>query len=95
MITSIWILFTIVWPLSRFSRLRDPEVQASYGALYDGIRTSSRIPMLYTAVFCIRRLLLVLVLLKLEDHPVILIYVYLAMFTGNFLYLVHGHAHMD
>ena len=24
MITSIWILFTIVWPLLRFSRLRDP-----------------------------------------------------------------------
>ena len=51
--------------------------------------------MLYIAVFCIRRLLMVLVLLKLQDHPVMLIYAYLAIFTMNFVYLVHARAQIE
>jgi len=45
--------------------LSKKHVQKKFGSMYDGIRTTSLLPALYTTVFSVRRLVIVLVLLVL------------------------------
>ena len=57
----IWIIFATAFPLVRFDRLANEDVKGKFSSLYDQTRISSRFPALYTAVFCVRRLLMILI----------------------------------
>jgi len=66
-----------------------------FGSLYEGVRTSSALPAIYIAVFCMRRLGMVLAIVFLKEKPVTMIYTYLAIFSLNWIYLVHARANED
>ena len=63
--------------------------------MFDEIRTTSRISAIYTGIFCLRRLILVILLVNLHDRPFSLIYAFLLVFTLNFIYLVHARANTE
>jgi len=59
------------------------------------MRTTSALPVLYTAVFSLRRFLMILTVLLLKERPVILIYVLLVVFSFNFVYLYYARSHTE
>ena len=64
--------------------------------MYDGIRVKNSIACLYTTVFCLRRLLIVLALMFLTGrNPYVLIYTFLIIMSLNYLYLVEANAHTN
>ena len=70
-------------------------MQDKYGSMYDGMRTESPTSSLYTSVFCIRRLLIVIVLLYVRGNEFLLIYMYLLIFSVNFFFLAEAQAHTE
>ena len=81
---------------------------AKFGSLYDGIKTDSRLAAVYSAVFCLRRFLIVCALLYFRDRSTEikgyenssmlkanLLYSYLLIFTLNYIYLVHAKANTE
>ena len=64
--------------------------------MYDGVRAHNLTAALFTTVFCIRRLVMVLALLLMKDgDPFTLIYIYLLIMSLNFFYLVVASAHTE
>ena len=92
---ATWILFAMIYPLVRRSKLQDEATREKFGAMYDGIKTESALPAVYTAVFCLRRLLMVLAFVRLKDEPVTMLYVFLGIFTLNFTYLTNARANTE
>ena len=64
--------------------------------MYEDIKTNKVIPALYTTVFCIRRLCLVLVILLLKDKgDTVLIYAFIFICSANFVYLTRAMANNE
>lgn len=64
--------------------------------MYDGVRVKNLTACLYTTVFCLRRLLIVLALMFLTGrNPYVLIYTFLIILSLNYLYLVEANVHTN
>ena len=90
----LWVIFAIAFPLCRFKSLENEDVKDRFSSLYDQIRTTSKLSALYTAVFCIRRMLMVVIYLVYEEDPVSMLFAFMLLFTVNFIYLVHARANL-
>ena len=67
-----------------------------FGSMYLDINIDRMLAILYTAIFSLRRVLLVLFLLWLQPRKMVtLIYIYLALYSLNFWYLTHAWPHIE
>ena len=64
-IIVVWPIFMIVFLYKKRDRLEEKEFKTKVVSMYSGIKTKKFVALIYTAVFCIRRLLLVCALLAL------------------------------
>ena len=95
-ILVLWIVFATVYPTLNKSKLEEPTFKRKFGSLYTGISTKRCIAIIYTAVFCLRRLALVLFLLWLgKSKDQALIYAYIAIYSAFLLYLSHAWPNED
>ena len=69
----IWNIYTILFPIIKFKNLEDNALKQKHGVLYDNIKTNSVFPVLNTGAFCLRRFLLVIVLLVFKEKPYVLL----------------------
>ena len=88
----ILIGFFIIWStcfiICNRGILEEVEVQAKYGSMYEDIKTNKLTSALYSTVFCIRRLCLVLAILLLKDKgDLVLVYAFIFVCSANFVYL--------
>ena len=90
-----WIIFSMIYPLVCRHKLQDKDVIERFGAMYEGIKTDRALPAVYTSVFCLRRFMMVMALVFLKDSPFTMIYLYLAIYTANFTYMVHAAANEE
>ena len=96
----ILIGFFIIWSACFIScnrgRLEEEAVQDKYGSMYEDIKTNKHTSALYTTVFCIRRLCLVLAILFLRDRgETVLIYAFIFICSVNFVYLTRAMANNE
>ena len=71
-ISLLWILcigflvYSLAFPYGYFESLADPKFRAKFGSLYTGVRTDSRVTVLYSFVFLLRRLVFALIVIFLD-----------------------------
>lgn len=90
-----WTIFIIAFPIRKLKDLSKDYLRDRFGSLYLGIRTIGVVQVLYTAVFCLRRLAMVLALLYLNRLPMTLLYTFMGIFTINLTYLAHARANEE
>ena len=95
MVITLWLIFSMTFLLCRHKRLEEEEIKEKYGAMYESIKIGRVLPAIYTPVFCFRRFAMVVTLIYLKQYPFCLIYTYLAIYTINFIYLVHAKANEE
>lgn len=90
-ILVLWIIFASFYIVMKQQNLEEPTFKRKFGSLYTGLNTNHRPAIMYTAVFCLRRLLLVLCLLWFDqNHNQVMIFVYIAIYSAFFIYLSHA-----
>mmetsp|Transcript_44219 Transcript_44219/g.58692 ORF Transcript_44219/g.58692 Transcript_44219/m.58692 type:complete len:196 (+) Transcript_44219:538-1125(+) len=102
-ITRIVLLALIVsWPficaiilLSQNNRLEEPRFRRKCVSMYNGLRTKRKVALLYTSLFCMRRLLLVCSLLALQSRQVWLIIAFNGLQSGYFWYMALVRPHTE
>mmetsp|Transcript_26034 Transcript_26034/g.34835 ORF Transcript_26034/g.34835 Transcript_26034/m.34835 type:complete len:105 (+) Transcript_26034:254-568(+) len=63
---GFWLIFAFVLPLWKRDKLQDDDMVEKYGAMYEDIKTDSALPAVYSAVFSLRRALMIFALLYLR-----------------------------
>ena len=74
-----WPIFLILFLYNKRNKVNDQTFKAKVVSMYSGIKTKKFQALMYTAIFCLRRLLLVCILLVLQDHRIWLILAYQAL----------------
>ena len=84
----IWPIFLILFLYSYRNKVNEPDFRAKVVSMYGGIKTTKFSSLIYTSLFCLRRLLLVCILLVLQNHSVWLILCYNGLQSFYFWYMV-------
>jgi len=63
-------------------------LQASYGSFYDGIKQDSLWHLLCTFYFTVRRLLLLVSVVMLSDHPGFQVIIFIFLSKLNIIYII-------
>ena len=73
----------VIWPFAmtallyfKRSKLTEPSLKRKLNSLFDGIKINKFSALMYTSIFCIRRLLIVCILLVLKEKGVWIVYGY-------------------
>ena len=91
---------TVMWPIALIaflykwrSQVNEKDFQDKYLSIYQGIKTEHFAALIYTSVFSIRRLFLVLTLLALHNHDYWLILAYNVIQSAYFIYMATVKPH--
>ena len=95
-VIGVFIIWSACFITCNREALEQEEVQSKFGSMYEDIKTDKLTSALYTTVFCIRRLLLVLALLFLKEKgETVIIYAFLLICSCNFAYLTRAMANNE
>ena len=99
-IRIVLLVITVIWPFSviaflwKWRSLVDSKnFQEKYLSIYQGLKSDKFPALVYTPIFCIRRLFLVLTLLALNRHDYWLILAYNVIQSLYFVYIVLVRPH--
>ena len=77
----------MIFLYSKRDNLKKQSFNQKFKSMYSGIKTKYFSALMYTPVFCLRRLMLVCALLLLQEHSVWLIYAFNLLQSLYFLYI--------
>jgi len=72
-------IFILVFYTKNFSKLKEPEFEAKYGSVYEGLKLKSRSSLVYNCYFVIRRCFFMLTSLILYGHVLLQLFIVILM----------------
>ena len=100
-ILVVWIIWSAVWLILNRDRLNEKEFHRKHGTLYHQYETEffpTKLQLLYASISCLRRLLLVLILLLFKMYKwgtIWLVMSYLILYTVYFAYFSKAHPNYE
>ena len=95
-VLGLWLIWSTCFITRNRKNLKKDEYESKFGSMYEGIKTKKLVSALYTSVFCLRRMLLVLALLFLKEFDeFVMIYAFLFICSANFVYLTMAMANTE
>ena len=91
----IWPFFLCVFLCVKRNQLDQAEFKRKFISMYSGLKLKKLASLMYTPVFCVRRLLLVCTLLALQQNAVWLVLAFNAIQSLYFWYITHAKPHAD
>ena len=86
-IICIWPFFAVVFLCLKRKKLEDRSFKTKCGSMYNGLKTYANGALLYTSIFCIRRFLLVVALLRMQKQQAWLVLLFNTIQTFYFAYM--------
>ena len=95
-VLGFWLIWSTCFITRNRKNLKQEELEEKFGSMYEGIKTKKLESALYTPVFCLRRMLVVLALLFLKERDEFaMIYAFLIICSANFVYLTMAQANTE
>ena len=94
-IVAIWPLFLTIFLYIKKKKLNDPKFKRKFISMYNGIKQKKFRTLMYTSVFCLRRLLLVCALLVFKGKGIWVILAFMAIQTLYFWYMTRIVPHEE